>query len=78
MLTYKNAKLRHHHSRNFLLTFLRAFNTVIVECISSEELYIVDPKATCHIIRQASINAHTSVRYPLLTVKQAALPINEG
>jgi len=29
-------------------------------------------KATRHITRQASINARASVRYPILTVKQAA------
>jgi len=34
---------------------------VIVEPISSEELYVVKPKATCHITRQASINTHASV-----------------
>jgi len=47
--------------------------TVIVECISREELHIVEPKATCHITRQASINARASVWYPIYTVKQAAL-----
>jgi len=31
------------------------------------------PKTTCHITRQASINARASVRYPIQTVKQAAL-----
>jgi len=31
---------------------------VIVEGISSEELYIVKPKATCHINRQVSMKAH--------------------
>jgi len=36
---------------------------VIVEDKSSEELYIVKPKATYHITRQASINARASVRY---------------
>jgi len=41
-----------------------------VEDISSEEFYIVKPKATCHITKQASINARALVRYP---VKQAAL-----
>jgi len=35
--------------------------------------YVVKPKATCHITRQASINASASVRYPIQTVKQAAL-----
>jgi len=35
--------------------------------------YIMKPKATCHITRQASINARASVRYPILTVKQTAL-----
>jgi len=40
---------------------------VIVERISSEELYIVKPKASNAylITRQASINARTSVRYPI-------------
>jgi len=33
----------------------------------------VKSKATCHITRQASINACASVRYPILIVKQAAL-----
>jgi len=32
----------------------------------------VKPKATCHITRQASINARVSVRYPIQTVKQAS------
>jgi len=31
--------------------------------LKGQELYIVKPKATCHIIRQASINARASVRY---------------
>jgi len=31
--------------------------TVIMEGISSEELYIVKPKATCYVTRQASVNA---------------------
>jgi len=30
-----------------------------------KSFYIVKPKATCHIARQASINAHASVRYPI-------------
>jgi len=30
-----------------------------------KELFIVEPKATCHITQQASINARTSVRYPI-------------
>jgi len=34
---------------------------------------IVKPKATYHITRQASINSRASVRYPISTVKQAAL-----
>jgi len=38
---------------------------VIVECISSEELYVVKPNATYHITRQASINARASVRYSI-------------
>jgi len=38
-----------------------------------QELYIVKQKATWHITRQASINAHASVRYPIQPVKQAAL-----
>jgi len=33
--------------------------------IHSKELYIVKPKATCHITKQASINARASVRYPI-------------
>jgi len=33
----------------------------------------VNPKAECHISRQASINARVSGRYPIETVKQAAL-----
>jgi len=33
--------------------------------IYTEELYIEEPKVTCHIIRQASINARASVRYPV-------------
>jgi len=32
-----------------------------MECILSEKLYIVKPKATCHITRQASINTLGSV-----------------
>jgi len=32
---------------------------------SDADFYIVNPKATCHIIRQASINARASVRYPI-------------
>jgi len=31
----------------------------------NEELCIVKPKATCHMTRQASINARASVRYPI-------------
>jgi len=37
-------------------------------CIKIEiygELYIVNPKATCHITRKTSINARASVRYPI-------------
>jgi len=30
-----------------------------------EEIYIVKPKVTCHITRQASINARASVWYPI-------------
>jgi len=30
-----------------------------------EKLYIVKPKATCKITRQASFNARASVRYPI-------------
>jgi len=37
--------------------------TLIVEGISSDGLYIVKPKATCHITRQAI--ARASVRYPI-------------
>jgi len=37
----------------------------------------VKPKATCHITRQESINARASVRYPIQTVKQAALLTSE-
>jgi len=36
---------------------------VIVECVPSEEPYIVKLKATCYITWQANINAHTSVWY---------------
>jgi len=39
----------------------------------AKNFYIVKPKATCHITRQASINARASVWYPIKTVKQAAL-----
>jgi len=38
---------------------------LIVEGISSEDLHIMTPKATCYITRQASINARASVRYPI-------------
>jgi len=34
---------------------------VIVEVVSSEE-FLLKPKGTCHITRQASINARASVR----------------
>jgi len=30
-----------------------------------KELYIMKPKATCHITRQASINARAWFRYPI-------------
>jgi len=39
-----------------------------------EELYIAEPKATCHITRQASITRHDSV--PNLN-SQASSPIDE-
>jgi len=32
--------------------------------LNSEKLYIVKPKAACHITRQESINARASVQYP--------------
>jgi len=47
MLTFKNVNLWHRHL--LILTFLQSLTTVIVEGISSEELYIMKPKATCHI-----------------------------
>jgi len=37
--------------------FYKLLTTVIVEGISSEEVFIVKPKATCHIIQQTSIYA---------------------
>jgi len=59
---------------SFLIYISASFETTVIgEGMSSEEIYIVKPKATCHITRQASMNAHASVRYPILTVKQAAL-----
>jgi len=38
-----------------------------------EELHIVEPKATCHITRQVSINARASVRYPIRSATRILL-----
>jgi len=43
--------------------FCVLLTTVTVESISSEAFHIVEPKATCHVTRQASINARASVRF---------------
>jgi len=50
-------------------SFTHAKNPKYITIIKSLDLkksfYIVKPKATCHITRQASINACASVRYPI-------------
>jgi len=61
MLKDKNVNLRHRHSCHLC----KLLTTVNGKGISSKELYIVKPKATCHTIRQASINACASVQYPI-------------
>jgi len=33
--------------------------------LTMKNFYIVKPKAMCHITRQASVNARTSLRYPI-------------
>jgi len=49
MLTYKNANLFDTVTRViFNWHFCMLLTTVIVKCLSSEGLYIVNPKATCH------------------------------
>jgi len=73
-LTYKNVNHRHRHWRRFWLTFLQAFKQLwLWNCISSEELESVKPKATCHVTRQSKHQCIASVRYPIWTVKQASL-----
>jgi len=65
-LTYMNDNRRHRHSRHFLTDISATFlATVIVEGISSEKLYSVKLKATCHITRQSKHQCTASVRHPI-------------
>jgi len=53
------------------------WSQISVTSLYNKSFYIVNPKATCHIKRQACINARASVRHPIQTVKQAALFVRD-